>query len=135
MLGSFNAVGYDIPWPYSMDFIINAMENINIPVFSVPGFSCAYPEVSIFSVTSVYFLAPIFIGLYIFLVYSLGGRWLKMRKKPSKAHRTAQEPKSMRFQQMPVSEPYSKTPENSGFASVLVIRFSREESEWSSLPI
>eukprot|EP00976_Prorocentrum_cordatum_P060195 1175799-Prorocentrum_minimum.AAC.4 len=46
VVGSFNAVGYDIPWPFSMDAIINTMEYINIPVFSIPGLSCVYPDVS-----------------------------------------------------------------------------------------
>ena len=115
-----------------MDAIINTMEYINIPVFSIPGLSCVYPDVSVYSVTAVYFLAPIIIGLYIRLVYSLVGWWLKMKKNSLKAHGTGDIDE---VKELTVSEPQPKTPKNSGFAGVLIICLSREESERSSLSI
>ena len=62
VMGSFNSVGYDIPWPASMDWVLNFSDFVNIPVFALPGLSCVYPNVDFFYVVRT-LLNPSYQGL------------------------------------------------------------------------
>ena len=50
MLGSLDSVGYDIPWPDSMLWMLNIADLVNISLFALPGVNCLYPNVDFFYV-------------------------------------------------------------------------------------
>ena len=55
VMSSFNSVGYDIPWPSSMYWILNCADFVNIPVFALPGLSCVYPNVNFYLVVRLFY--------------------------------------------------------------------------------
>lgn len=52
---------------------------VNLPVFTFPGFACMYAGIGFYNMVTIYFIFPIAMVMYIYLMYRLVLRQLATR--------------------------------------------------------